>query len=283
MSNVDVGYSFMLGVFAALNPCGFVMLPAYLAVFLGIDPHAPAQAGLRRALTVSAALSVAFIAVFTTVGVLVMNVPGLGFLRTEARWAGLVIGMIMVIAGVAALFGWRPPTPSTSRLAPKASADGSLRSMLLFGVAYAVASIGCTIGLFLSVILASFGRHGIAAGVASLAFYGAGMGLLVTALTIAVATARASTIARLRQLSRHLATIAATVVVLTGAYITWYWYTAIFRAAERDRVTVTVGAWQTSIVARLLSIDTTTIAIALVLVVVTAIAVAARKRSRRTT
>ena len=33
----NFAYSFMLGVLAAVNPCGFVLLPAYLLYFLGID------------------------------------------------------------------------------------------------------------------------------------------------------------------------------------------------------------------------------------------------------
>ena len=33
----NFAYSFMLGILAAVNPCGFVLLPAYLLYFLGID------------------------------------------------------------------------------------------------------------------------------------------------------------------------------------------------------------------------------------------------------
>ena len=33
----NFAYSFMLGMLAAVNPCGFVLLPAYLLYFLGID------------------------------------------------------------------------------------------------------------------------------------------------------------------------------------------------------------------------------------------------------
>ena len=51
-------YSFMLGILAAVNPCGFVLLPAYLLYFLGIDSANPAaqKAPIRRALLVSVAV-----------------------------------------------------------------------------------------------------------------------------------------------------------------------------------------------------------------------------------
>ena len=55
----NFAYSFMLGMLAAVNPCGFVLLPAYLLYFLGIDggPQHLSRAPLQRALRVSASVS----------------------------------------------------------------------------------------------------------------------------------------------------------------------------------------------------------------------------------
>ena len=63
----NFAYSFMLGVLAAVNPCGFVLLPAYLLYFLGIDSDNK-QAPVRRALVVSAAVSSGFLLVFVIIG-----------------------------------------------------------------------------------------------------------------------------------------------------------------------------------------------------------------------
>ena len=48
----NFAYSFMLGILAAVNPCGFVLLPAYLLYFLGIDGgnQGVTRAPLQRAL-----------------------------------------------------------------------------------------------------------------------------------------------------------------------------------------------------------------------------------------
>ena len=70
MGNLNVGYSFILGVFAALNPCGFAMLPAYLSVFTSSDRGGDARSRLRRALTVSA-VDAGFVAVFALIGLLI--------------------------------------------------------------------------------------------------------------------------------------------------------------------------------------------------------------------
>ena len=68
----NFGYSFLRGVFAAVNPCGFVMLPAYLTYFLGVDDARTSgtdgRAGIGRALAVSAAVSAGFVFVFTVIG-----------------------------------------------------------------------------------------------------------------------------------------------------------------------------------------------------------------------
>ena len=64
--------AFLSGVVAAVNPCGFAMLPAYLSYFLGLENQAPAdepaRAGVARALVVSASVSAGFLAVFTVLG-----------------------------------------------------------------------------------------------------------------------------------------------------------------------------------------------------------------------
>ena len=37
----NFAYSFILGVLAAVNPCGFVLLPTYLMFFLGLEGSRP--------------------------------------------------------------------------------------------------------------------------------------------------------------------------------------------------------------------------------------------------
>ena len=53
---MNVGLSFLRGMIAAVNPCGFVLLPTYLVYFLGREAgrHDSQRASVRRALLVSA-------------------------------------------------------------------------------------------------------------------------------------------------------------------------------------------------------------------------------------
>jgi cytochrome c biogenesis protein CcdA len=98
----------MLGMIAAVNPCGFVLLPAYLLYFLGIDGanQGVTRAPLQRALRVSAAVSSGFLVVFLIVGSISRLFTQ--WIELNAKYAGFVIGIALIGLGIAMLFGWKP-------------------------------------------------------------------------------------------------------------------------------------------------------------------------------
>jgi cytochrome c biogenesis protein CcdA len=225
----NFAYSFVLGVLAAINPCGFVLLPTYLMFFLGLEGSRPTDSqrtSLARALRVGVATSSGFIAVFIIVG----SVSRLftNAIERNAKYVSIVIGIALVVMGVAMLAGWKPRIITPNIATGKTRTFGS---MFLFGIAYAVASIGCTIGFLTSVILGSINVHGFFSGMLSVALYGLGMGAIVTALTVSLAFAKGGLLRVLRNGMQYLDRVSAVLVLLTGLYLTWYWYAAI---AERD-------------------------------------------------
>lgn len=225
----NFAYSFVLGVLAAVNPCGFVLLPTYLMFFLGLEGSRPTdtqRTSLARALRVGLATSSGFIAVFVVVGSISRLFTNA--IERNAKYASIVIGVALVLMGIAMLAGWKPRIITPSISATKTRTFGS---MFIFGIAYAVASIGCTIGFLTSVILGSINVHGFFSGMLSIVLYGLGMGAIVTALTVSLAFAKGGLLRVLRSGMRHLDRVSAILVLLTGVYLTWYWYAAI---AERD-------------------------------------------------
>lgn len=239
----NFAYSFLLGVLAAVNPCGFVLLPTYLVYYLGAEAQAGGSraASVARALKVGTAVSAGFVSLFLVVGLVTRLFTDA--IRQNAKYVSLVIGIVLVGMGIRMLTGWKPriitPDIETKR-------DNTVRSMFTFGVAYAVASIGCTIGFLVSVILGSVGRNGYASGVVSVVLYGLGMGLLVTSLTVAIALAKNGFVRFLRRGLRWFDTASAVLVTLTGLYLSWYWYGAITERGG-DGVISRVDGWQTSI------------------------------------
>jgi len=205
---------------ASVNPCGFAMLPAYLAMFLGEEDE-PGSASIGRAFAVSAALTAGFVAVFGLFGVAIA--PLALSIERYLPWATMVIGIVLVGMGIALVMG-RQITVHTPKLS-KGGTDGGLRSMFLFGVSYAVASLSCTIGPFLAVTSTTLRGQNAVSGIAMFVVYALGMGLVVTGLTVGVALAKAGLVTRLRRAMPYVNRASGVLLVVAGAYVAWYgWF-----------------------------------------------------------
>jgi len=241
----NFAYSFILGVMAAVNPCGFVLLPTYLVYYLGTELNREDETKtttLRRGLSVGMAVSSGFIGLFLVVGIISRAFTTV--ISENAKYAALVIGIALVAMGIAMLFGWKPPVAQPNVSVER---ERTTWNMFLFGIVYAIASIGCTIGLLISVILGSVNRHGFVSGVISIVLYGLGMGLLVTSLTVALAFARVGLVSTIKKSFKWFDKVSAVFVVLTGLYLSWYWLGAITDRGT-DGVTSRVERWQTKVV-----------------------------------
>lgn len=238
---MNLGLSFLRGMVASVNPCAFVLLPTYLIYFLGVEAElgGPQRASVRRALVVSAAVSAGFMSVFVVAGILSNSVTS--WLDRNAKYATAVIGVTLLVLGVAMLIGYRLPiaTPAVG-----GGRDRRARSMYVYGAAYAVASIGCTIGLFAAT---AFGApDSFAAGVANVVAYGAGMALVVTALTVSLAVANHALLRVLRSVMRHANQLAAAFVLLSGAYLLYYFWVVDVNE-ESDAITEAVEGFQNDV------------------------------------
>jgi cytochrome c biogenesis protein CcdA len=231
--------SFTAGLLAAINPCGFVLLPTYLVYFLGMENLRPGteRASVLRALKVSTAVSAGFMSVFVLIGAITKL--STNWFVEKAEWPSLVIGLALVVLGISMLFGYR--LPFTTPKLDVGKRDRSVPSMYVFGIAYAIASIGCTIAPFTGVVLGSFSTDGLAAGIAAIVLYGVGMAIVVTGLTVALAMANVTLLKFLRRGMAWFEQFAGILLILTGMYLSWYWYSNL-----TDRLDGTVVSKATS-------------------------------------
>jgi cytochrome c biogenesis protein CcdA len=207
------------GMVAAVNPCGFAMLPAYLGFFLGTETSdRTVTARLSRALAVGASLTLGFLAVFMVAGTLLRNARDL--VVDVSGWFTLAIAVVLIGVGVAIVLGWRLPI-ATPKMA-KGGNSGTFRSMFLFGASYAVASLGCALPLFMGTMIAGSKRNGVVSGVVMTVLYGLGMGLVITALTVSLALASGGLLNVLRHAMRVVDRVAGAVMVLAGVYLVFY-------------------------------------------------------------
>jgi len=159
--------SFGSGLLAAVNPCGFVLLPTYLTYYLGINgrPTEQRDGAVGRALVVSLSLSAGFMSVFLLVGSISRLFTD--WINQNAKYVALVIGVALFAMGVAMLTGWR--MPFTTPKLDVGRRDRTTASMFVFGVAYAIASIGCTLGPFTATVLGTVTTEGFVVGVVAIA------------------------------------------------------------------------------------------------------------------
>ncbi len=228
---MNVGLSFLRGLAAAVNPCAFVLLPTYLMYFLGIEAGAGGtqRASVRRALLVSAAVSAGFVAVFVLAGLITNFFTS--WLAANAKYVTLLIGVVLVVLGGAMLFGYRVPFAAPAVAGGEAR---TVRSMFVYGIGYALASLGCTIGLFMATAFAS--PDSFIGGMVNVVAFGAGMALIVTALTVSLAVANRGLLRVLRSATRYVDLVAAAFVLLSGCYLLWYFWVVDVNQ-ETDAVT----------------------------------------------
>jgi cytochrome c-type biogenesis protein len=206
------------GVVAALNPCGFALLPAYLSLFVLEDEQSRAKA-VARALRATAAMTSGFALVFVVFGLAVA--PVASAVQQYLPGFTVVLGLLIAAAGVWVLTGRPLPTlrPRKSRAGRPVTA--SAPSMAGFGASYAVASLGCAIAPFLAVVVTAFRSGSTTQGVVLFLAYAAGMGLVVGTAAVAVAMARSSLVNRARRIGGILPRLGGALMLIAGGYVAW--------------------------------------------------------------
>ena len=220
--DVPLVFAFSAGMLASINPCGFAMLPAFVSYFVGTDDGAlaasPPLARLKQALAVAGAITTGFLLVFGIVGGVVSL--GARSIIQAVPWASLLIGIGLASLGAAMLLGktWRVKFPN-----PVPSVQGhGFRPMLLYGVSYAVASLSCTLPIFLVVVAGSLAASAPLASFGLFVAYGLGMGTVLLAVTIGATLFRGVVAAWLRPALPYVERLSAAFLVVAGLYLVSY-------------------------------------------------------------
>ncbi len=268
------------GMLAPVNPCGFALLPAWIAYTLGDTDTSPLPVRLARAVRAGTALTIGFAGTLAAAGLIIS--AGARTLITAAPWLGLATGIVLLVLGILMLTG----RPLHLRITAPRSVTGtgaSIRTWRLagFGVGYAASSLSCTVGVLLAVIAQAQATASYAGLLTVFAAYATGSATVLLLVSISTAAASAALTRRLSRLARHGNQVTAMIVILTGGYLGWYWYPAAAHGTSSGnsnvlaRFSATASTWISSHTT-LLTVLTSTI-----ILTVTAVAVARRLRTTR--
>lgn len=247
MDAATLGLAFTAGALAALNPCGFAMLPGYLTLVVrGVDPSAVGAraAGtsapsahsaaatltrLGRALAASAWMTVGFVAVFAAFGLVISPVAASA--QEVLPYVTVLAGALLAVVGAMMLLGRRVALRLPT---PRRGAGIGAATTLGYGAIYAVVSLTCAVGPFLAVVVTSLRGGSVGEGLTLFVLYAAGMGLVVGVAAVAVALAAGGLIGALRGSGRWLPRASGAVLAVVGLYVAYYgvWEVRVLGGAD---------------------------------------------------
>jgi hypothetical protein len=156
-------------------------------------------------------------------------------------WISVFIGIALMAMGAYLLSG-RELRVRLPRL-DRGGRSGSLAQMALYGVSYAVVSLGCTLPTFSAYVTFSIQEQSWLSAAGIFLAYAAGFTVLLTSLTIGLALARHGLLRSVRRSLPHLQRISGGLLVLAGAYVAYYGWYELHRLGDEDPIVDRVTSW----------------------------------------
>lgn len=235
---VLVGFAFSAGAVAFLNPCGFAMLPTYVSYFVESNTQEIITANsnsrlifvrrLTRGGLIGLLVTASFIVTFGLTGIAISSL-GIGIAKF-LPWIAVASGIVIIGIGVAKIFGRTInidiPSPRgllyTTNSGNETGKKPSFVNFFLFGIGYSIASLSCTLPLFLLIVFQSLSAGGIKEGAIVFMTYALGMGSIMMTISIAISASNQTFIKWLRKIAPKMNIVTSIVLILAGSYLIYY-------------------------------------------------------------
>jgi cytochrome c-type biogenesis protein len=216
--------AFSSGMITFVNPCGFALLPVYITYYFkneGLEKSSVAKrifAGLGLGLIVS----LGFAAVFLLMGFIV-NYIGNGVLR-YVGWFDFFIGILLMAIGLIYLFNLNSKIKlnKLTNFGEKLKSNklsNKYSSFFLYGTGFAIASLGCTLPIFLLIVTFAAKAGGFVNTMLVFLIYAAGMSLFMVLFSVAIAFSKSIIEKTLKRWIPYIYKFGAIIVIFAGAYL----------------------------------------------------------------
>ena len=213
---LPLGYAYAAGMVASVNPCGFILLPSYVSFQLGTEEQGyyqtPPLQRAARALLLGVLATAGFVLVFGSAGLI---------LAAGGQWLTEIFPHLGVLVGgaMAGLGLWLLITRQTLYLTAATRISTPVGNAFVFGIGYAIGSLGCTLPIFLVVVGGALAGQGFGQFLS----YSLGMGTVLIAVTLGAALFKGAIGRTLRGAVPHVHRLSAMFLVAAGAYLVYYW------------------------------------------------------------
>lgn len=227
---LPIGFAFGAGMIAAVNPCGFVMLPSYVAVYLlsSNDSSETVLPRLVKSFKVTVSMTLGFVAVFGLTGSLI-SFGMRSIIGSLLPWFGIGVGIVLIVISGLLLFGIKQFTYSSLPFRMSNLMNGflqnSVRGYFFFGVSYALVSLGCALPIFMVVVTSTFTGQTFISVITSYINYSLGMGTIILIVTASTALLRRSLTFSGGSLGSFLNRATIALLLIAGCYLIFYWFT----------------------------------------------------------
>tara|TARA_Y100000590_G_scaffold117723_1_gene134601 strand:- start:2082 stop:2744 length:663 start_codon:yes stop_codon:yes gene_type:complete len=212
---------------ATVNPCGFVMLPVYISMFLSSKDRKGNQSNFvikfLNVFQISISLGLGFLIIFGSVGLAITG--GLLFIQPILSWLSILIGFFLVGLGIYTFSGKSLYLSFPQKLSYKIniSQDSKFKKFFLYGLSYGVASISCTLPLFIALISNAINSGGLANGIKQFISYSLGMTSVILIITLLASFIKNFSLLKKTYLTRFYQYPAGILIALVGMYLIIYW------------------------------------------------------------
>ena len=214
-------FGFVAGVGAFFAPCAFALFPAYISYYLttvGTGRESPGRS-LALGLTCAAGSAV----FFALAGVAIALVGGVISRYLIAMKPVVAVGVALL--GLGLLADIRLPSAAL----PLGRVGGQLppaAGLFLYGFGYALASTGCTLPIYVSVIVLPLTSGFAGAALVTFASFATAMALMMLLTSLLVGLAKASVLRRLQASTVWIKRASGAVLILAGIYLAYYYVAA---------------------------------------------------------
>lgn len=214
-------FGFVAGIGAFFAPCALALFPGYISYYA--TSAGAARESVARSLALGASCAAGSALFFALTGIAITVVGGaispyLIATKPAIALAVVLLGVVLVADVRLPSFGL-PLGALGARLPPAAG-------LFLYGFGYALASTGCTLPIYVSIIVLPLTSGFAGAALLTFASFASAMALMMLGTSVLVGLAKASLLRRLQASTVWIKRVSGTVLIAAGAYLGYYYVAA---------------------------------------------------------
>jgi cytochrome c-type biogenesis protein len=212
---------FVTGLGAFFAPCAFVLFPGYISYYLSSGGGGRDTPG--RSLGLGVACAAGSATFFALVGGAIALLGGALSPYLVATKPAIALAVAVLGVGLVADVRWPSGALPLGRVG---TALSPAAGVFLYGFGYALASTGCTLPIYVSIIVLPLTSGFSGAAALTFASFASAMALMMVLTSLLVGLARASLLRKLQAGAVWIKRASGVVLVVVGLYLGYYYIVA---------------------------------------------------------